>query len=210
MAFSLIELLIVIAIFIILVSLLSPSLQKIIATANTSECRVNLKQISVVNHIYADDYDNYFVPLHTRYNGRMTNWKTFMVATDLYPAMDTDRLCPTYTSNSSYGMNHTTHGGSWRNSIDRPINRQLLLSPAMKIQGGDCTSSITYIQRADPYQSRGWVNHGERGFRTLAYRHGEKANVFYFDGHIESFDLYSFSDSVDKFKYSSSAIKSNP
>lgn len=204
--FSLIELMVVISIFLILISLLSPSLNSMLDLANSSSCKSHLKQISIANHIYADDNDHFFIPIFGHILGKKKNWINYLSHFDLYPTDDlASSFCPV---TPMYGMNQTSHGGSWTQSLDRPINRELLDSPAQKIQGGDCTTVITYSYRANPEQSKGWLNFGEQAFRSIAYRHSnDKANVFYFDGHVDIFEVSSYTYLKDSFYFSKDAIK---
>ncbi|EDM28863.1 hypothetical protein LNTAR_13642 [Lentisphaera araneosa HTCC2155] len=65
--FSLVELLVVVAIFGILSSLLLPSLANARKTAQASLCKNKLKQIASASFIYSDDNDNY-APLNDASN----------------------------------------------------------------------------------------------------------------------------------------------
>lgn len=58
--FSLIELLVVFAIMMVLISLLQPTFKKILQTAHILECQNNLKQHGHALAVYMEDYDGYY------------------------------------------------------------------------------------------------------------------------------------------------------
>lgn len=62
--FTLIEMLVVIAIISILASMLMPSLMKAVATAKIANCANNLKTQSIASAMYASDSGNYLMPTH--------------------------------------------------------------------------------------------------------------------------------------------------
>lgn len=97
--FTLLELLIVIAIIAILASMLLPALSKARQAAQSSICKGNLKQLAAAMYSYADDYDG---------------WGTYFTNVDygngLYGPFDDWRydysLCPYLgTGKKTYGLN---------------------------------------------------------------------------------------------------------
>lgn len=87
-AFSVIELLISIAIVAILVGLLLPALGVARETARTSLCAANLKQIGVAWQLYLEEHDQF--PRHTS----APDWKyggVVFVGADKRPVLDIDR-----------------------------------------------------------------------------------------------------------------------
>jgi prepilin-type N-terminal cleavage/methylation domain-containing protein len=64
-SFSLVEMLVAIAILAILTSLLSPALRKAVGTANGIQCASNLKTIGAMDTAYADDHASTFLDFKT-------------------------------------------------------------------------------------------------------------------------------------------------
>jgi len=71
--FSLIEILVVVAIIGILASLLLPSLSNARKSAQLASCKSQIKQINIALYNYLDDNDQYFIP-QRRYNTSLIIW----------------------------------------------------------------------------------------------------------------------------------------
>lgn len=70
-AFTLIELLVVVAIIALLISILLPALSRARETAKRAVCRANMRGIGQSEHIYANDYQDWFP--HDLYNPTTRN-----------------------------------------------------------------------------------------------------------------------------------------
>lgn len=120
--FSLIELLIVVAIIAILVSLIQPALRKALQNANRAVCINQMKQVYFISVSYADDHSD-FLPSQLRPNGSAhTIWipiDTYNIYKE-YSLPDSHFGPPTFqdeeiylSENNDPGINSKVTGYSW-------------------------------------------------------------------------------------------------
>jgi prepilin-type processing-associated H-X9-DG protein/prepilin-type N-terminal cleavage/methylation domain-containing protein len=174
LAFSLVELLVVMGVIAILVALSMPVYTSIMNSARTAKCSANMKQIGVAFQNYLGDNNNimpqrfyptsqtgYYVLL-APYAGNNTTDKS----TSIF-------VCPTHATCSfptepSYGMNWY-----YDNTSVMAVPGLSTTILAAESAGGDGTGS----NRAD-------MNSGDPG-ELATMRHSGTANYLFFDGHVE-------------------------
>lgn len=132
--FTLIELLVVIAIIAILVALLLPAVQQAREAARRTQCKNNLKNVTLAAHNYHDVYNRFPTPLQHRegqntwsrfsdeqHMGIMTLLLPYMEQINLYEAIDCDKNLkkrpsthgPGTTENDPLVRNYWALGNTW-------------------------------------------------------------------------------------------------
>jgi prepilin-type N-terminal cleavage/methylation domain-containing protein/prepilin-type processing-associated H-X9-DG protein len=207
-AFSLIELLVVVAILGLLAALLLPSLSRSKASAQTIKCAGNLRQLGLAAQMYWDDYNgNCF-----RYRGGVTNngdfyWFGWLErgaestrAFDptpgaLYPYLNGRgvEVCPALKYSSvefKLKAVGAAYGYGYNLNLSAPIN-----NPAFNLSRigrmneivllADCAQINTFQPPASPshpmLEEFYYVNESEA---TAHFRHRQLANVLFCDAHV--------------------------
>lgn len=189
--FTLIELLIVIAIIAILASLLLPALNRARESAKTIKCAANLKQFNTGSAMYADYSKGYCVPLRTRLGTTGHTWPTNFLfiklvgiaekedpenptAVESATLPNTGLLCPLATVAQekrqiqySYAMQSTgfdddsSVGNIWGNNVCASYVLSKIHRPADKFLFMEGVNWLVQYNQANPAGSTGYWNIGE-------------------------------------------------
>jgi prepilin-type processing-associated H-X9-DG protein/prepilin-type N-terminal cleavage/methylation domain-containing protein len=211
-AFTLVELLVVIALIALLMSILLPTISVAHQQAQSVQCLSNLRQMAIAAAAYANVYDGYYPisyygsfqsPVSTSYSWdftTQTNINTgvqtvvpgllWMGSTNMQvqqcPAYDgrSDSLSDPYTG---YNYNTSYIGHGQFESIPSPIKMASVLYPTRCALFGDGQ----YYSGADKYMRAPLPNPGDANFTsrsagTQGFRHRGGTNVVFCDGHAET------------------------
>jgi prepilin-type N-terminal cleavage/methylation domain-containing protein/prepilin-type processing-associated H-X9-DG protein len=208
--FTLVELLVVVAIIALLISILLPSLGKAREQARTIKCSANLKQYGYGMQMYADRSDGHFPPqaaegLRWYQRAAFRGMMGLKQETGEWSANDWPEglRCPNLPDYELWGSDWWAHGKvygintsnvpheSWRAEA---IHRASVKTPAITIEMADAVD--TNIDKPKANYALYWDVDGEySGFSggewgVTAYRHLDGANFLHFDGHVEYLDKY--------------------
>lgn len=197
-AFSLMELLIVVAIIGILAAVLFPVAKLALNAGKRTTCTANLRQIGVAQNLYSSENGNLFTPNRVDEPGATVFW-----CQQLLPYLGLPRIgwpapppnsptfwCPaaktaypgdpkgydsTYVQRCSYSQNIELGGSISSSAGNLPTaRRSSVQKPSRMVLVADGVAVNFNGSTVDPPSSRG------------AYRHDQSINLLFVDGHVET------------------------
>ena len=216
--FTLIELLIVVAIIAILAGMLLPALASVREKARSVQCSSQQKQLAMAHIAYTDDNKSYFAPncvnnsLPADLKGKVN--PRWWQSPYLYPYIDGNqdsmlnklRLCPstnleaesghtqTGRPNTSYGMvvnTSTFQMKRWKDSLSRAL---MMMDYGREgywyYNGGGSVQQKGFLQ-----YDKFFTSNEDKAAAAVFTRHSDRANLSFADGHVENmaratFDYY--------------------
>ena len=214
-AFTLIEILVVIAIIGALVALLFPALAGVREKARATACLSNLRQLSTATFLYCNDNDGYYPPaswdlpsanLHRWHGVRNRQNEPFKFqSSPLHRYLKTERIkaCPTFASYltgfeagcGGYGYNEGYVGSGRGDPTDRsnrPAKRGMIRNPENTLLFADCAffrkdgEGGKLIEYSFVTEPVFEAWGNVASTPTLHFRHSGKANVAWCDGHVSA------------------------
>ena len=195
--FTLIELLIVIAIIAILAAMLLPSLSRARGVAYQAACMNSMKQLGLSTASYIDDYNG----LLKTYNYDGTNeqtWSDFILFNGIMDTTNKEQkvlLCPGATQKQWISKYYTIGAAAtnWTTPTEYrfPENYGIVVKKLRKpSQYVFLADTAVGLGSSKPQnvgrQSYNIYYHNNTAKIGIQTRHGNRANLWLFDGHVES------------------------
>lgn len=196
-SFTLIELLIVIAIIAILAAMLLPALNQARERGRQAACISNLKQISMANLQYANDFNGYWIIMKAAHVDRWPQYLGGVIGKYLPLSICT---CPTTGEKLSGLMDYYKgYGIRWyantSSVVDDEQNHPGFVNLGWckwYIKLGRFPNASSYLMMADAANPTNLLKNGAEFYRNasgenyVALRHSGRTNALYLDGHTSS------------------------
>jgi len=213
--FTLVELLVAIAIIAVLAALLAPALAEALMLADRATCASNLRQLGLALKMYLNDNNGMFFPIRetepdgvawyfgfeprtsqARGEGRRTLDRT---RGKLYPYLKQSEgveICPAFDYDGAYKAKY--EGKWWTYGINAELAGLSTCRSITEIRPRDASRTVLFADAA-------WINtfqppaspknplveewfYIQPGVRYVHFRHGGCANVLFADWHIEAME----------------------
>lgn len=219
-AFTLIELLIVIAIIAILASMLLPALNHARSTAKRAQCSSVLKQYLLAGQLYASNNNDWYLPtgatgiVHENGYSSYAKNDQFRSLLGEVPVSQVGNaenikftlLCPVSDAvlNESGSTHNYGRGNAYRSygfgyDTDQELKLSRLARPARSAFWMDGLDRFMFTP--DPTGANGYFSSGfERApynSGVVAYRHSDNLNCSFLDGHVESLTWHYVKDNFN-------------
>jgi len=229
--FTLLELLIVIAVISILFTLLLPALRKSREFARSSLCMNNTKQCGTGISFYSNDFNSYLTPYSMQgwgYPTKNNTWSAMLI--DLgyirgslsgnrligpsvfrcssYPTVSNGDFAGSYVCTYGYISSYDTASGETKSKF---VKAASISNPSSRVWLGD-----SYFRDAQQYLLSGGFgiyDYYESQLRCIHARHSGKANVWFLDGHAVTAPpkvLAKYADGAGLYYYPENAVYDTP
>jgi len=215
-AFSLIELLVVVAIIALLVSIMLPALEEARENAEMAVCLSNLRQMVIAAQSYTLAYEDYYpISYYFEFQPSLSifhawdltsikDWsagETHVRPGLLWLAVGVTKVqqCPSFEGEANW-LNDPYTGYNYNTSYIGHGSGESIVAPAKsgEVQDPDSCAIFgdgEYAGGANKFMRAPWPNPGDANFSaraagTQGFRHMGKTNVAFCDGHAESLSEY--------------------